>query len=58
MFRALHRSSSGALNCVWSLWFIWPYGDRPRLSGHWTSSQDTWSIAHSALATAGHHMGI
>jgi hypothetical protein len=28
-FRASHRSSSGALNCVCSLWFIYPYGDRP-----------------------------
>ena len=36
MFRWAHRSSSGALNCIWSLWFICPYGDRPlpRLSGH------------------------
>jgi hypothetical protein len=32
-----HRSSSGTLNCIYSLWFICPYGDRPlpRLSGHW-----------------------
>jgi hypothetical protein len=29
MFRAAHRSSSGALNCVCSLWFIYPCGDRP-----------------------------
>ena len=35
MFRAAHRSSSGALNCICSLWFIYPCGDRPlsRLSG-------------------------
>jgi hypothetical protein len=35
MFRTAHRSSSGALNCVCSLWFIHPCGDRPlpRLSG-------------------------
>ena len=35
MFRAAHRSSSGALNCICSLWFICPYSDRPlrRLSG-------------------------
>ena len=35
MFRAAYRSSSGALNCICSLWFICPYGDRPlpRLSG-------------------------
>jgi hypothetical protein len=29
MFRAAHRSSSGALNCICSLRFIYPYGDRP-----------------------------
>jgi len=35
MFRAAHRSSSGALNCICSLWFIYTCGDRPlsRLSG-------------------------
>jgi len=35
MFRAAHRSSSGALNCICSLWFIYMCGDRPlsRLSG-------------------------
>jgi len=35
MFRAAHRSSSGALNCICSLWFIYPYGEGslPRLSG-------------------------
>ena len=38
MFRAAHRSSSGALNCIYSLWFICPCGDRPlpRLSGKYT----------------------
>ena len=52
MFRAAHRSSSGALNCICSLWFIYPCGDQPlpRLSGK-------WEISHSNLATAGHHMG-
>jgi hypothetical protein len=29
MFRTAHRSSSGALNCICSLWFIYPWGDRP-----------------------------
>ena len=29
MFRAAHRSSSGALNCVCSLWCIYPCGDQP-----------------------------
>jgi hypothetical protein len=38
MFRAAHRSSSGALNCICSLWFIYQCGDRPlsRLSGKWS----------------------
>jgi len=29
MFREAHRSSSGAINCICSLWFICPCGDRP-----------------------------
>jgi len=29
MFRAAHRSTSGALNSIRSLWFIYPCGDRP-----------------------------
>jgi len=29
MFRAADRSSSGALNCICSLWFVYPCGDRP-----------------------------
>jgi len=35
MFQAADRSSSGALNCICILWFIYPCGDRPlwRLSG-------------------------
>jgi len=35
MFRAAHRSSSGAPNFICSLWFIYPCGDRSlsRLSG-------------------------
>jgi len=32
MFQAAYRSSSGALNCICSLWFIYACGDRP-LSG-------------------------
>jgi hypothetical protein len=48
MFQAAYRSSSGALNCICSLWFINSCGDRPlsRLSGL------------AALTAAGHHMGI
>jgi len=35
MFRAAHRSLSGAPNSICSLWFIYPCGDRPlsRLDG-------------------------
>jgi len=35
MFQAEYRSSSGALNCICSLWFTYTCGDRPlsRLSG-------------------------
>ena len=29
MFRAAHRSSSGALNCICSLWFVYTCGDQP-----------------------------
>ena len=29
MFRAAYRSSSGALNCICSLWFIYTCGDLP-----------------------------
>jgi len=40
MFWAAHRSSSGALNCICSLWFICPYGDRPlpKLRGYCSES--------------------
>jgi len=46
MFRAAHRSSSGALNLICSLWFI-----LSRLSGKRL-------ISHSTLTTDGHHMYI
>jgi len=29
MFRAANRSTSGAPNCICSLWYIYPCGDRP-----------------------------
>jgi len=29
MFRAAYRSSSGASNCICSIWFIYPCGKRP-----------------------------
>ena len=37
MFRAAYCSSSGVTNCICSLWFIYPCGDRPlsRLGGKW-----------------------
>jgi len=52
MFRAAHRSSSGAPNCICILWFIYACDDRPlsRLGGNFFS--------HTTLTTAGHHMGI
>jgi hypothetical protein len=40
IFRAAHRSSSGALNCTCNPWFIYPCGDQPlpSLSGKWAIS--------------------
>jgi len=51
MFRAAHRSSSEALNCICSLWFTYACGD---------SRWQVWvrKLSHSALTTAGHHTGI
>jgi len=51
MFRAAYRSSSGALDCICSLWFIYSCDDRPlsRLGGN---------SFHPAWTTAGHHMSI
>jgi len=48
MFRAAHRPSSGAPNCICSLWYIYTCGDRPlsRLG------------SHLAWTMAGHHMCI
>ena len=44
MFRAAHRSSSWALNYNCSLWFIYPFGDRPlsRLSGKFSEWKILW----------------
>jgi len=44
MFRAAHRSSSGALNCICSLWFTYTCGDRPlsSLSWKWPVPTQTW----------------
>jgi len=51
MFRAAHRSSSGALNCVCSIRFIYPCGDRPlpRLSEKWHISHSAFSSSSGAL---------
>jgi hypothetical protein len=40
VFRAAYRSSSEAPNCICSLWFIYPCGDRSlsRLVGNWVST--------------------
>ena len=54
MFRAAHRSSSGALNCVCSLWFIYPCGDRPlpRFPTHpWQRPVTTWVYKPEAANT-------
>jgi len=42
MFRAAHLSSSGAPDCISSLWVIYPYG----------------AGSCQGLTTAGHHIGI
>jgi len=49
MFRAAHRSSSGSLNCICSLWFICPYGDRPPKFFEYSTCFERHT---------GHHMGI
>jgi hypothetical protein len=52
MFRAAHRSSSGALNCICSLWFIYPCDDRPlsRLSGKiFPLSRDNGRSSHGYI---------
>jgi len=58
MFRTAHHSSSGALNCVCSLWFIYPYGDRPlpRLSGKHVEPSINFGIINSI--TKLHLVGI
>ena len=48
MFRAAYRSSSGALNSICSLWFIYTCGDQPlsRLSGIFPPSLDNGRSPH------------
>jgi len=47
MFRAAHRSSSGALNCTCSLWFIYTCGDRPL---PWQRPVTTWVYKSEAAS--------
>jgi hypothetical protein len=51
MFRATYRSSSGALNFICSLWFIYPFGERPlsRLSGNQTCNSICYYKVHWRL---------
>jgi hypothetical protein len=51
IFRAPHRSSSGALNCICSLWFIYTYGDRPFTSQPWQQPVTTWVYKPEAAYT-------
>jgi len=51
MFRAAYRSSSGTPNCICSLWFIYPCGDRPlsRLGGKFPPSLDNGRSPHGHI---------
>ena len=42
MFQAAHRSSSGALTCICSLWFIYTCGDQPLSSLSGKIPTQTW----------------
>jgi hypothetical protein len=48
MFRAAQCSSSGALNCICSLWFICPYGDQLL---PWQWSVTMWAYKPEAANT-------
>jgi len=63
MFRVAYRSSSGALNCICSLWFIYPCGDRPlyRLGGNWVPEESClcvsyWSVLRRKLIAITAHV--
>jgi len=61
MFRAAHRSSSGALNCIFSLWFIYPCDDLPlsRLSGSYIVwSSWWWAVCRSKHVEPSINFGI
>jgi hypothetical protein len=51
MFRAAHRTSSGDLNCICSLWFIYPCGDQQfsRMSGNQTCNKIYYSKVYWSL---------
>ena len=59
MFRKTYRSSSGAPNCICSLWFIYPCGNRPlsRMCGNSVPTQSgqrpvtTWVYKPEAANT-------
>jgi hypothetical protein len=66
VFHEAHRSSSGALNCICSLWFIYTCGDRPlsilgngrspnvyinqRLQIQFRAPDDAWYAARNTLS--------
>jgi len=61
MFRAAHHSSSGALNCICSLWFTYTCVDRPlsRLSGKNTVySSWWWAVCRSKHVEPSINVGI
>jgi len=51
MFRAAHHSLSGALNCICSLWFICPFGDRPLPTQPWQRPFTKWAYKPEAANT-------
>jgi hypothetical protein len=51
MFRVAHRSSSGVLNCICSLLFIYPCGDRPLPTQPWQRPVTTWVYKPEAANT-------
>jgi len=52
MFRAAHRSSSGALNCICSLWFIWACGEKKKIPTQpWQRPVTTWVYKPEAANT-------
>ena len=58
MFRAAYRSSSGAPNCIYSLWFIYPCGDRPLSSLGGNSFPWWWAECRSKHVEPSVNFGI